>query len=1420
MKRGLVYVSALAALLTVQAARAGELKDERLFYVNFGENAPWEFGKSTGVEIPGIAALNPRTDIARSDLAAEPGKPLNPAAVRLLENTRCGGLSGAYSVMPLGKTDQAVSFEARNRIPAAAGAVTFWFRGQAWDYTPTADKNKDNPKRVNFRKWDVNSPLRETFCEFRAPGGRAAFGRMEPGRLALEAGGAKVSAAIDFDVSLVHLLAVNYSGGRAQIYVDGVLKGEGAFAMPANVQEIVIGHVGPGAGTWNRWIDDFAVWKRPLKVAEMMILWRKEGMIQLPLQATIPRVQNAPVIDGLMKEGEWDRAAAVTGMHAISIGGGYEVYHTGGELSDLKDRIFMSYDDRNLYVGYHCPPPREIKGNAAMTAAMLKRGISVFDANVDSDDSFHVYVQYPKPGGDLYNLVVNGINTHYDFNYGGSMEGSRLPPGCKLAWDPRWQTASTLDTDGWHLEIAIPLESFDIPAPKPGEAWYVNFMRWWQTIRSGQQSWAWGNRTMDEEGNERTSAPAGRIVFGAPGVIVRQNGIGEIDQGRVEISADLVNTDARERSVTCVLETNSGELEDKRTLTVPAGGRATYEFKGRTIQELTGAVVFKVLDENQKPIALAGYPVQRPTEAEIYVRKYPSYNLVKYEINFTDLARNEAKTLSLDISVRSGKGREVWRKKYRGFTDYNLAAEIGTKDWAPGDYTVHFVFRGPDGKALEEAVQSFSKKPFPEWYGNRLGYDDEKGWAPYPWTNAEVKDDRAVSVWGRTYDFGDTLYPRAVTTQGKTVLRAPMGIALETNEGKLAPDARLTAAEWTKKTPCRVEGVRKAALGKLSVENNFWIEYDGLVWTTLKLIPSGSVQVKSLAFDIPFTREFSDVINALDYSMRHTGKLKPEGYVGSAHATWLGNAYGGIQWDIETTGPFEVIDPNACVRVISTPEGGTMRIEIINRETTLTKPREISFGFIATPARPRTLRTTDGGRFRRYSNEVGCWQDPEPVWQPFHQHWVNPSAVQRGRAHWAMPGVEQRPVHHTTLCVMAGADEAMQEFGDEWLLDPSIRWRNSPEAMRAARVTTNSKTLVDYIVWRFNEYFKREPMAGGYFDVSMPEYSANPYAGAGYVREDGVREPQMNLMGHRMVAKRIFNIQNSVFPGGGLWWHASEGPRLIYMSYCIGDYDGENGNSIINGDNPTYHTLLTPDNYRAQYMGHNWGHWNAFLSQGRIKKETLEKYGFSEMWDQWSGLQWLHDCYIYTGWFSNVGHLEGLLSQRDAVPFNRYNMFSPFNRFVGYWEQSITKLERPEFYASFYIKDPLKPVPHFGLGAWPNYSNYDTGLDGIHQAVMIFYNHGTYEGEVRLALDWKQLGFDDLSNVKAINAVHSTGFRVPDWNKPIPELAGELYDNSAREYARIEDGRIVFPITPYNYRMIVFQAPRPWVGLKEIKPTK
>lgn len=1399
-------------LISVAPGFGKGFQDARSFYANFDTEYGIPRGRNTA-EKKDFFASAPDAEIGKLGASmGAAGQPLSTNAVRLWADVQAGAIGQLATLLPLGTPDSAVRFDGTGKVSSAQGAITFWFKGQGWDYESVADWTQALPKRVNLRSWDIQTPLRETFFELRGGAGKVSFGKTAPGTLALEPStGPALTVPVNFDVSQLHFVTINYEGGKATVLIDGEPKASGAFVMPTNIQDIVIGHVGPGGATWNRWLDDFAVWKRPLKPAEIMLLWRKEGMIQLPLQVAIPRIAAPPVIDGIVRTGEWDRAAQVAGMVGIRSFIGVDAdYGMEGDLSDLKDTISLAYDDKNLYVAYHCPPPREIVGMPAMIAVMLKSACTMFDANVDFDDAFSMVLQYPKPGGDYYRTYVNKGNTHYEYSDKGSIEGCRLTGGWRnLKWDPKWITASTLDNDGWHLEIAMPLDAFDVPAPKTGDVWYMNFMRCWWTIRGGKQSWAWGNRSPNDEGNELRASPAGRVVFAGPGVVARQQSIGEIGQGKPRLVTELVNTDTRPRTVRCVLETNSGELKDEKSFTIPAGGRTTYEFAGRIVEDRTAAVTLKVLDETGVALMLSGYPVLRPTVADVYVRKYPTQERMRYEVEFVNHARYEARTIAAKVTVKNAKGKTVWAKTYKDFTDYNLIAEFSTKDLPFGTYNVDFTFTAK-GRTLETATQTFDKKPLPAWYGNTLGLDGED--APYPWSNIVCTNDQ-VTVWGRTYDFGKTLYPQAVLTQGKTMLRAPMGVVLETDEGVFKADATANDVKWTKVTHSRVEGVRSLKCGRLTLENRFWIEYDGMVWSTLRLIPDGKVNVKSLAFEIPCTPEFSDVINTCDSAMRYTGKLKPEGYVGTPRSTWLGNGVGGMQWTTETVGSFRVREPEASLSVTNTPAGGLLRVTFIDIPTEMTAPHEIPFGFVATPVRPKVLRTWAGCVFRHYLNAIERWQDPEPFWVPFQDHWLDKTAPQRGRLHGAyLPGIEVRNVHHTTLMLMGNNDAAMQEFGDEWLVGEDTRWRGKYAAGLAnVPVTTASKSLQDYIAWRFNEYFKQQPMPGAYFDVSDPWFSRNPNAGAGYRREDGTYAPSLSLLGHRQVLKRIYNIQNAVYPGGGLWFHASSGPQPTYMSYCVGDYDGENYNSAINVDNPTYRHLLTPATYRAQYMGSNWGYWNAFLSQGRITMETLRKYGFSELWDQWTGLQWLHDCYIGTGWFGQLGALEPLLSQRELVPFNKYHLFSPCNRFIPYWEQTVTKLDQPEFYASFYVKERITLGSHWALTGLAFYSDYESGLDDIHQAVVVFYNQGEYAGPVRLKLDWAQLGFGpNGQDVKAINAVHSTGFRVKDWEAVKKE--GELFDNSAAEYARIENGELVFPISAYNYRMIVLQAPKPWAG--------
>ena len=72
-------------------------------------------------------------------------------------------------------------------------------------------------------------------------------------------------------------------------------------------------------------------------------------------------------------------------------------------------------------------------------------------------------------------------------------------------------------------------------------------------------------------------------------------------------------------------------------------------------------------------------------------------------------------------------------------------------------------------------------------------------------------------------------------------------------------------------------------------------------------------------------------------------------------------------------------------------------------------------------------------------------------------------------------------------------------------------------------------------------------------------------------------------------------------------------------------------------------------------------------------------------------------------------------------------------------------------------------------------------------------------------MKWKALGFDSWQELVAENAVHSTGIRMIKDNDGNEKA--EFFPMK-EEYAKIESGRLVFPITGANYRMIVIERGR------------
>ena len=181
---------------------------------------------------------------------------------------------------------------------------------------------------------------------------------------------------------------------------------------------------------------------------------------------------------------------------------------------------------------------------------------------------------------------------------------------------------------------------------------------------------------------------------------------------------------------------------------------------------------------------------------------------------------------------------------------------------------------------------------------------------------------------------------------------------------------------------------------------------------------------------------------------------------------------------------------------------------------------------------------------------------------------------------------------------------------------------------------------------------------------------------------------------------------------------------------------------------------------------------------------------------------------------------------------DKYNFYHWIYQYIPYWRQDIVKVPRENMYVSIYLAQPSKLTatdPNEHMNRWTVFASYVRAYkylpryiqmqiaDEIEKerkyletledrAILIVYNESDYEGEVRLKVDWGKLGLGGADTLKVENAVHSTGFRL----EKRKDEKGQEYEEAVffprpEEYARIEGDEVVFPITRYNYRMIVIE---------------
>ena len=279
---------------------------------------------------------------------------------------------------------------------------------------------------------------------------------------------------------------------------------------------------------------------------------------------------------------------------------------------------------------------------------------------------------------------------------------------------------------------------------------------------------------------------------------------------------------------------------------------------------------------------------------------------------------------------------------------------------------------------------------------------------------------------------------------------------------------------------------------------------------------------------------------------------------------WLGSEERGLAFFIENEKGFATDYRSPVQKVIRSGDRVIIRVEIIQQPTTLTQPRTITFGLMASPGKPmeKAFRT------RSFASGVGpviCWGG----WQcaskyPDNHDWSIVDKIQeirrRGtmtsadeawfaarnaevKTRWpsrliqndpkakdwlsqtvvfAQRATEQGRVASGVYFEEHATDPRLPEwevFQDEWASAEFNRFRDKPANWGAF-----SPSYHDFVLYMANEWMKRGVSL--YFDNTNPKRCYNERFGPAYRIPDGSLVYGISIFGQREYYRRIFKLLN------------------------------------------------------------------------------------------------------------------------------------------------------------------------------------------------------------------------------------------------------------------------------------------------------
>jgi hypothetical protein len=710
-----------------------------------------------------------------------------------------------------------------------------------------------------------------------------------------------------------HHIAIGWQVGVAQLYVDGELKdlvmGSGV-QFPRRMEHFSLGWSGESSTAF----DELVIFTRPLSEEELRLVYTKhQREIEKP-QVTVPMSSVVPRVDGRLKVYEYKNAAVISGFAETAMG------------LHVEDRTaaFVTYDAENLYVAFECPAP---SGRSSVSRGPLvpKTDVTERDGPVNTDDSVFVAVKGTEDAKPKV-FYVNASGALLD----------------KDGDNAEWNSDAKVKTYGrvrWTVEMSIPLADLGLSRPRDGQSLGINVGRVWKKGRNLTAKWFHDFHAPSE---------TGIAVLKEESATAHLESLGDLSTGTVDMKVSVSNPTRRQREFDITLEDARGAFSEHKRMEVRPDSSQEYTFSTLVPNSVSSKVLFQVKEMAYRdPIyRLDAYYAVSPEALASTKYDKVAGELTVPVLNVSDMPGARSSYSAKITLSRKGSADVMAEETLSEISKDAEQASFDVKDFPSGTYVCRAAFSA-GGKELEEVAREFEIEGAPKWQDARVELPEK---VYKPWLPMSV-DGANVSMWGRTYAFEETLFPSRLVSQNRSVLARPMRCILSTDSGTVHLEQG--EARVTRKAADRVEFRNAFSQKGINAEVEGFVEYDGFCWMKLKVEPKyGPVEVSRLQLEVPLDPKQARLYSVGSLEKQEAGPVPPRGWSGLAEAIWIGNEERGLEFVFASTKGWSSEYPDRQLDIIPRDAETLFICNFIDSPRELKEPREIEFGFIATPVRP------------------------------------------------------------------------------------------------------------------------------------------------------------------------------------------------------------------------------------------------------------------------------------------------------------------------------------------------------------------------------------------------------------------------------------------------------------------------------------